>query len=96
MAKDIFPDRSQAAEELLGGASSVQVLIVPVDFAKKKHIAQICRSNGTFLFRRPMALKNTVAEAEYLLNRIGAYAIRIHLCDLGAFAGVIFLCFRTT
>jgi len=68
--RDIFPDRSQAADKILKANHPSRVLIVPLDFAKKEHVAQVCRGSGEFVFKRPMVLKNTTAGAEYLLKRI--------------------------
>ena len=70
--KSIFPERSQVTQKLLGGAEPSRVLIVPVDFAKTEHTAQICRGTGEFVFRKPMRLENTVEGAGYLLQRIEA------------------------
>ena len=41
MVQDIFPRRSQTAETVLGGTDLRRVLIVPIDFAKKTHVAQL-------------------------------------------------------
>ena len=70
MGMDIFPQRSQAVEELLGSNHPGRVLIVPIDFAKEEHVAQVCQANGRFLFKSPMILENTVDGADYLLKRI--------------------------
>ena len=70
MVRNIHPNRSQAVEQILGSNPPGRVLVVPIDFAKKEHVAQICRGSGEFIFRRPMALQNTVAGADYLLKRI--------------------------
>jgi hypothetical protein len=46
MVTDIFPRRSQTAETVLGGTDPRRVLIVPVDFAKETHVAQLVRGTG--------------------------------------------------
>jgi len=68
--RNIFPNRNQAVEDLLESNQPARILIAPIDFAKKEHVAQICQGTGRFVFRRPMTLKNTVAGADYLLKRI--------------------------
>jgi transposase len=72
MTNDIFPERSQAVAELLGRAGERQVLIVPVDFAKKTHVARIVRGTGEYLGKRPFSVRNDAAGVAYLAERIEA------------------------
>lgn len=77
MQRDIFPDRSQVAAELLRSQPSSSVLIVPVDFAKREHVAQICSGTGEFLFQRPIIARNDAPGAAYLIERIEACCRRL-------------------
>jgi transposase len=70
--RSIFPERSQVTEELFASSEPGRVLVVPIDFAKTEHTAQICRGTGEFVFRKPMRLENTVDGAHYLLQRLEA------------------------
>ncbi len=70
MKQDIYPQRSQVAAGVLAGNHPSDVLIVPIDFAKKEHVVRMCRGTGRFAFKRPLVAKNTAAGAEYLLDRV--------------------------
>jgi transposase len=70
MSRNIFPERSQGAAELLANAESRNVLVVPIDFAKRIHVVQFARGTGEYLLKRPLNVRNNVAGKQFLLDRI--------------------------
>lgn len=66
----IYVKGSQQVNELLSNKSPKKVLIVPIDFAKNKHVAKICDASGQYLHRKPMILHNHRKGLEYLVDRI--------------------------
>lgn len=79
MQTDIYPDRSQVASGLLAESHPSKVLVVPIDFAKREHVAQLCRGTGEFVVKRPLAVKNSPAGAQYLLERIDGCCRRLSI-----------------
>ena len=70
MSRNIFPERSQGAAELLANAESRNVLVVPIDFAKRIHVVQFARGTGEYLLKRPLNVRNNVAGKQSLLDKI--------------------------
>lgn len=70
MSTNIFPRRSQAAEEVLAGGDLMKVLIVPIDFAKEIHVAQIARGTGEYLKKRPLKVRNSAEGSRYLIEAV--------------------------
>ena len=70
MVTDIFPRRSQTAETVLGGTDLRRVLIVPIDFAKKTHVAQLVRGTGECLRKRPLNVHNSMEGSRYLIEAV--------------------------
>lgn len=79
MQTDIYPDRSQVAAGLLAESHPRDVLVVPIDFAKREHVAHLCRGTGEFVVKRPLAVKNSPAGAQYLLERIDGCCRRLSI-----------------
>jgi len=79
MSRNIFPERSQAAAELLAGTDPARLLAVPVDFAKKAHVARIVRGTGEYLQERPLTVRNDAAGGAYLVGRIEAACARYRI-----------------
>ena len=70
MLTNIFPDRSQVAESVISGVDLRNVLVVPIDFAKKTHVAQMARGSGEYLRRRPLTVHNSQQGIAYLLEAV--------------------------
>lgn len=70
MLTNIFPERNQIASDILCRNKPREVLVVPVDFAKKTHVAQIARGTGEYLRKRPLNVHNTDAGACFLLDKV--------------------------
>ena len=70
MVTNIFPERNQIANEILCRNNPSEVLVVPVDFAKKTHVAQVARGTGEYLYKRPLNVHNTDAGACFLLEKV--------------------------
>ncbi len=70
MSTNIFPQRSQAAETVMAGCDLRKVLVVPIDFAKETHVAQIVRGTGEYLRKRSLKVRNSVAGTQYLIEAV--------------------------
>ncbi len=70
MSTDIFPRRSQVAQGVLADVDLRKVLIVPIDFAKDTHVAQIVRGSGEYLRKHPLNVRNTAAGSRYLIEQV--------------------------
>jgi transposase len=70
MSTNIFPSRSQAVDKILTEGELKKVLVVPIDFAKKTHVAQIAKGTGEYLRKRPFNVHNDVAGSQYLLEAV--------------------------
>ena len=79
MVTNIFPKRSQAVGGVVGRTDPRKLLIVPVDFAKSTHVAQIARGTGEYLRKRPLSVHNTEAGAAWLLDRVESAAARLRV-----------------
>lgn len=79
MNSTIFSNSGQRVQELLVNNSSEKVLIVPIDFAKSKHLAKICDGSGKYIHRRPMVLHNNKKGCAYLIDRIEKSCSRRHV-----------------
>lgn len=70
MPINIFPERNQAASKILCWDNPSKILVVPVDFAKSTHVAQIVRGTGEYLRKRPLNVHNTDEGACFLLDKV--------------------------
>lgn len=70
MTRDIFTRRSQVAQGVLSDVDLRKVLIVPIDFAKETHVAQIAQGSGEYLRKRPLNVRNTAAGSQYLIEQV--------------------------
>ena len=70
MNKSIYPDRSQAATKKLSSVHPEKIMVVPIDFAKNIHEAQLCRATGEYLLKKPLMVHNTVEGLEFLKRKI--------------------------
>ena len=68
--QSIYQDRSQeilALFEKAGDAS--KIMCVPIDYAKKDHVAMFCDGNGGIL-RKPFPVRNTPEGLRYLEDQV--------------------------
>lgn len=72
MSTNIFPERSQVAQKVMADGDLRKVLVVPIDFAKGTHVAQIVRGTGRYLKKRPLNVRNSVAGSKYLIGKVEA------------------------
>ena len=61
MARNILPERSQGAADLLAHAEPRRVPIVPIDFAKEIHVVQFAKGSAGCLLKRPLTVRNGLA-----------------------------------
>ncbi len=55
------------------------MLVVPIDFAKREHTAQLCRGTGDFLLKKPLSIYNDLRGADYLQKRIQGICKKYHI-----------------
>jgi len=70
MARNILPERSQGAADLLARAEPRRVLIVPIDFAKETHVVQFAKGSAGYLLKRPLNVRNDLSGSQFLQDRI--------------------------
>ena len=68
--KNIYTNQSQELLTLFEEAGNgAKVMCVPIDYAKKDHVAMLCNGNGHIL-RKPFSVKNSPEGIEYLTEQI--------------------------
>jgi len=68
--KNIYTNQSQELLTLFEEAGNgAKVMCVPIDYAKKDHIAMLCNGNGHIL-RKPFSIKNSPEGIEYLIEQV--------------------------
>lgn len=71
MKRSIYPNRSQVLNRCFESAENLEgVLIVPIDFAKSKHVARLCLGTGEYLEKQPITVHNDIRGADFLHRRI--------------------------
>ena len=79
MRKTVYPDRSQAAKEVFQVNASKDILVVPIDYAKENHTAQICSGSGEYLLKHALEIHNSQEGAAYLQKRIEESREKYHI-----------------
>ena len=64
MNQSVYPLRSQELHHLFEEAEHRKILVVPIDFAKVIHEAQLCRGTGQYLLRKPLRVHNSLCAEE--------------------------------
>ena len=68
--RTIYQNQSQELLHLFEAAgSSAKVMCVPMDYAKKDHLAMLCNGHGAIL-RKPFSVKNSPDGIEYLVDQV--------------------------
>jgi len=68
--KNIYQNRSQELRRLFEeAADATDVMCVPIDYAKKDHVAMFCNGYGDII-RKPFAVKNSPVGVKYLLEQV--------------------------
>ena len=68
--RTIYPNQSQELLHLFEAAgSSAKVMCVPMDYAKKDHLAMFCNGHGNIL-RKPFSVKNSPEGIGYLVDQV--------------------------
>ena len=68
--RNIYQNQSQELLSLFEAAgSSAKVMCVPMDYAKKDHLAMFCNGHGDIL-RKPFSVKNSPEGIEYLIDQV--------------------------
>ena len=68
--RNIYQNRSQELLHLFEEAgNSAKVMCVPIDYAKKDHVAMLCNGYGDIL-RKPFTVKNSPEGITYLMEQV--------------------------
>ncbi len=68
--RNVFQNQSQEILSLFEMAEDrTKVMCVPIDYAKKNHMAMFCNGNGRII-RKPFSVKNTQKGKNYLLDQV--------------------------
>jgi len=68
--RNIYQNRSQELLRLFEEAgNSAKVMCVPIDYAKKNHVAMLCNGYGDIL-RKPFTVKNSPEGITYLMEQV--------------------------
>ena len=79
--KNIYSNQSQELLTLFEEAGNgAKVMCVPIDYAKKDHVAMLCNGNGHIL-RKPFSVKNSpegiVSQLSDLRSKAPIFSIKI-------------------
>ncbi len=68
--KTIFQNQSQEILTLFEMAQDrSKVMCIPIDYAKKDHVAMFCNGNGRII-RKPFSIKNSPEGKDYLIGQV--------------------------
>jgi transposase len=68
--RNIYQNRSQELSKLFEQAgSNSRIMCIPIDYAKKDHVAMFCNGYGDIL-RKPFNVKNTPEGVKYLIDQM--------------------------
>lgn len=70
MNQSIYPVRSQELHNLFNKIEHRKILVVPIDFAKDIHEAQVCRGTGQYLLRKPLRVHNSLKGLDFLQGKL--------------------------
>ena len=72
----IYTKRSNAVTQAFNDVAADKILIVPLDFAKAKHVVRMCNGLGEYLHNKSFPVNNDKAGLEYLSQRIQSCCAR--------------------
>ena len=72
----IYTKRSNAVTQVFNDVPAEKILIVPLDFAKEKHVVRLCNGSGKYLHKSSFSVNNDKAGVEYLCQRIQSCCAR--------------------
>lgn len=68
--RSIFLNRSQELYALFENAgNNAKVMCIPIDYAKKYHVAMFCNGYGNII-RKPFPAKNSPEGVDYLVDQV--------------------------
>ena len=68
--KTIFQSQSQEILMLFEKAKDrSKVMCVPIDYAKKEHVAMFCNGNGKII-RKPFSVENSLEGKQFLIEQL--------------------------
>lgn len=71
MSLSIYPKHSQALAQVFAEEPCMKsILIVPIDTAKRIHVARICDGAGNYVSKNPINIANTTAGIDFLRTSI--------------------------
>jgi hypothetical protein len=85
--RNIYQDRSQELSHLFEQAgSSSRIMCVPIDYAKKDHVAMFCNGYGDIL-RKPFGVRNDPEGVKYLIDQTTRSCRKRHIKKEHVFFG---------
>ena len=70
MKGTVFTKGSQRVSTILLENTAGKILLIPVDFAKEKHVARVCFGDGSYMTKKPIIVFNNNCGVEFLDNYI--------------------------
>ncbi len=70
MNQSIYPVRSQVLHNLFNEIEHRKIMVVPIDFAKDIHEAQLCRGTGQYLLHKPLRVHNSLKGLAFLQAKL--------------------------
>lgn len=70
MQQSVYPQFSQVLQRIFEAVPPEEILLVPIDFAKRKHVARFCDGHGRYLHHKALTVHNTMDGAKFLQTRI--------------------------
>jgi len=79
MKKNIYPQGNQALNKKFNLISPDKLLLVPIDYAKKEHTAQLCLGTGELLLNKAMRIYNNTEGVIFLEKQIFSTSNRMKI-----------------
>lgn len=79
MKKNIYPQGNQVLNQKLNSISPEKLLLVPIDYAKKEHTAQLCLGTGELLLKKAMRIYNNPDGIIFLEKQIASTSKRLKI-----------------
>ena len=86
--KSVYPERSQEVKQFFSkGVAPEKFMVVPIDFAKTEHTAQLCLGTGEYLLKKPMKIYNDIKGADYLIRRLQGICRKYYIAKSNVIIG---------
>ncbi|MFT5130007.1 MAG: hypothetical protein ACI8W8_003636 [Rhodothermales bacterium] len=84
MNRNIYTISSPAVHERFSPVPADKIILVPVDFAKEKHVGRLCLGNGDYTHKKALTIYNDIRGVEFLDTKIkgACQRLKIHPCNV--------------